>query len=114
MITTDQLYNLWKTECECFEIMDLRRPQDYESERIPGSTTMTLDLLHSAVAGSDPEKLIVLLPGPETFKLCQALSDQFENVVTLAGGISEWKSKGYPLAPLDQNSISRLSRVANE
>jgi rhodanese-related sulfurtransferase len=83
--------------------VDLREPEEFGRERLPGAVSLPLKQLSSQMAKVPRAGRVVLYctcgPGNiEEGHSYQLLRDQgYRNVSVLVGGISEWRKRGYPL-----------------
>ena len=82
-------------------VLDVRTPEEWNEQHIPGAVHIPLDQLESRVdeIPSDQEIVVYCRSGNRS----QAgrdilLSAGFETVTSMQGGITEWKAEGYPVA----------------
>ena len=93
-ITADQTREYIKTHKEgSFTILDVRQPNEYEQEHLPGARLIPLPDLADSLKQLDPEKPLIIYcaKGGRSQVACKLLSGQgFKLVYNLAGGISAW------------------------
>jgi rhodanese-related sulfurtransferase len=80
-------------------ILDVRTPEEWEQFHIPNSTLIPLDELEARVAEvpSDQEVVVVCRSGNRSQQGRDILkSAGFTQVSSMAGGVTEWQSQGYP------------------
>jgi len=78
---------------EKFTLLDVREPQEFESNRIPGSVLIPLGQLKSRLTELDPSQYTVVQchSGKRSAAACEILKENgFENVINLKGGILAW------------------------
>lgn len=82
---------------------DLREPQEFKRERLPGAVSLPLKELSSHMSKVPRAGRVVLYCGCPPGNIeegysYQLLRDQgYRNVSVLVGGISEWQKRGYPV-----------------
>lgn len=81
-------------------IIDVREQEEYDEEHIPGSHLFPLSSLDvSQLPKPQTKKLVIHCRGGiRSHKACQSFLASFSDleVYNLEGGISAWKSAGYP------------------
>lgn len=88
---------------ETVVFIDIRNPDDFKRERLPGARSIPLNELSAQHAKVPRSGRVVLYctcpPGNiEEGYSYQLLRDMgYRNVSVLAGGISEWQKRGYPV-----------------
>jgi phage shock protein E len=81
-------------------ILDVRTPEEWEQFHIPDSTLIPLDELEARVdeVPSDQEVVVVCRTGNRSQQGRGILkSAGFTQVSSMAGGVTEWQSEGYPI-----------------
>jgi rhodanese-related sulfurtransferase len=88
---------------EAISLFDLREPEEFTRQRLPGAVSLPLKELPSQMAKVPRAGRVVLYCtcGPGNIEEAhgyQLLRDQgYRNVSVLVGGITEWIKRGYPL-----------------
>jgi rhodanese-related sulfurtransferase len=80
-------------------ILDVRQPEEWEEYHIPGSTLIPLEQLDERVSEvpKDQEVVVVCRSGNRSQTGRDILLDAgYSQVTSMAGGLSEWRSAGYP------------------
>jgi rhodanese-related sulfurtransferase len=80
-------------------ILDVRQPEEWNEFHVPESTLIPLDQLAARTAElpKDKEIVIVCRSGNRSGQARDLLLDAgFTNVTSMAGGLTQWKSAGYP------------------
>lgn len=80
-------------------VLDVRQPEEWVDHHIPGSTLIPLGELEARLAEvpQDQEIVVVCRSGNRSAQGRDILkSAGFEQVTSMAGGLSEWRSTGYP------------------
>lgn len=98
-ISVDEAYELYQ---EGVFFLDVRTQEEWDEYHAPNSTLIPLDQLASRIDELPQDEQIVVVcrsgnrsqVGRETL-----LSAGFEDVTSMAGGLSTWRSAGYPVAP---------------
>lgn len=88
-----------KQEAGAF-ILDVREPNEWADFHIPGATLIPLGQLESRLAElpQDQEIVVVCRSGNRSATGRDVLKNAgFENVTSMAGGMNEWRSAGYPV-----------------
>jgi glyoxylase-like metal-dependent hydrolase (beta-lactamase superfamily II) len=85
-----------------WQVVDVRRPREYESGRVPGSVSAPLHALagHPALANLDRARptAVICQTGYRSSIACRLLSQAgFEDLVNIAGGTSAWIEAGLPV-----------------
>lgn len=107
---------------EKFLIFDLRGADEFGKEHLTGSENILPEDLNAGKIKSlgipKTSSIIILNGGEDTLetarKTNELVSAGFANAKYLQGGISDWKSEGYPLvsggnSPLDEGKIKKIS-----
>lgn len=83
------------------ELIDVRRPHEWEAGRIPGATHVEVNELPAAAERLDRERTVVLYcrSGSRSQLAAEGLSAGGFDAHALAGGISAWSGEGRPLEP---------------
>ena len=90
-----------------YQLLDVRQPQEYENEHLPGALLIPLKQLSEKLAGLDRKKplLVYCAVGGRSRAAAQFLAGQgFEEVYNISGGIKKWqggKATGPELTGLD-------------
>lgn len=87
-----------KQEAGAF-ILDVREPSEWQEYHIPGATLIPLGELQSRVSElpQDQEIVVVCRSGNRSqVGRDTLLAAGFTQVSSMAGGVSEWRSAGYP------------------
>jgi rhodanese-related sulfurtransferase len=80
-------------------ILDVRQPEEWLDHHIPGSTLIPLGELPARLSElpEDKEILVVCRSGNRSAEGRDILLEAgFEQVTSMAGGLTEWRSAGYP------------------
>lgn len=83
------------------DLIDVRRPHEWEAGRIPGARHVEVNDLPAAAKELDPERPVVLYcrSGSRSELAADGLRAGGFDVDALAGGISAWAKEGRPLEP---------------
>jgi len=79
-------------------LIDVREPNEYEDERVPGAFLMPLNLFNPAQFKAPTGTRVILmcqLGGRSTQAAEQLMSTGTETVHHMAGGIEAWKEAGF-------------------
>jgi len=82
-------------------ILDVRQPEEWNEYHVPGSTLIPLAELQNRLTDlpKDKEIVVVCRSGNRSATGRDVLLNAgFPQVTSLAGGLSQWKAKGYPTA----------------
>jgi rhodanese-related sulfurtransferase len=87
-------------------LVDVREPNEYAFERIPGALLYPLSTFDPGAIPSGGRKLVVqCAAGGRSMRAAQALvAAGHAQVVNLEGGINAWKAQGLPLIRIDPAS----------
>lgn len=80
-------------------VLDVRTPQEWEEFHVPGSTHIPLDELSSRLSEvpKDQEVVVVCRSGNRSAQARDLLRNAgFEQVTSLAGGLTQWRAEGFP------------------
>lgn len=82
-------------------LLDVRRQDEFDQARIPGSTLIVLDELTKRVGElpRDREIVVQCKSGGRSGRAAAWLVAQGYSAVNLAGGIDEWNEQGLPVEP---------------
>lgn len=85
------------------ELIDVRRPHEFEAGHIPGARHIELNQLQGEAARLGKEKPIVVYcrSGERSAMAAEALRDGGFDAHSLAGGIEAWSREGRSLEPED-------------
>jgi rhodanese-related sulfurtransferase len=89
---------LTKRESGAF-ILDVRQPDEWNEAHIPDSTLIPLDQLPNRIneLPKDQEIVVVCRSGNRSAQGRDILLEAgFTNVTSMAGGLNQWKTAGYP------------------
>ena len=92
-----------RTAADAFTLLDVRQPEEYESEHLPGAKLIPLPELSGRLAELDAEKPIIVYCaiGGRSRVAAQVLAAKgFREVFNLTGGIKAWSS-GKAVGPQD-------------
>jgi sulfur-carrier protein adenylyltransferase/sulfurtransferase len=92
-----------QTPGDAFTLLDVRQPEEYESEHLPGAKLIPLSELSSRVTELDAEKptVVYCAIGGRSRVAAQVLAAKgFREVFNLTGGIKAWSS-GKAVGPQD-------------
>jgi rhodanese-related sulfurtransferase len=83
------------------DLIDVRRPHEWEAGRVPGARHIEVNDLPAEVEELDRERTIVLYcrSGSRSQLAAEALGAGGFDAHALAGGISAWAAQGRPLEP---------------
>lgn len=90
-----------------YQLLDVRQPQEYENEHLPGALLIPIKQLSEKLVGLDRKKplLVYCAVGGRSRAAAQYLAGQgFEEVYNISGGIKKWqggKASGPELTGLD-------------
>jgi len=96
-ITVNEAYNMYGQEDVFF--LDVRQPEEWNEYHAPDTTLIPLGELESRVDELPRDKTIVVVcrSGNRSQQGRDILLNAgFENVTSMAGGLSTWQSVGYP------------------
>jgi rhodanese-related sulfurtransferase len=87
-------------------LVDVREPNEYAFERIPGALLYPLSTFDPAAIPSGGRRLVVqCAAGGRSMRAAQALvAAGHAQVINLEGGINAWKAQGLPLIRIDPAS----------
>jgi rhodanese-related sulfurtransferase len=87
-------------------LVDVREPNEYAFERIPGALLFPLSTFDPKAIPSGGRKLVVqCAAGARSMRAAQALvAAGHTQVANLDGGINAWKAQGLPLIRIDPAS----------
>ena len=97
-VTVEQLNELLKDE-RLRQIIDVRRPMEYQSGHIPGALTSPLGQDVNRLSMNRDEPTAVICAGGYRSSAAASLleSQGFKNLLNVTGGTSAWVNAGYPL-----------------
>jgi rhodanese-related sulfurtransferase len=96
-ISTDQAYELYQNGTF---LLDVRTQAEWDEAHAPNTTLIPLDELPNRLNELSKEELIVVIcrSGNRSATARDLLLDAgFTQVTSMAGGLTEWASKGYPI-----------------
>lgn len=88
-----------KYQADAF-LLDVREPDEWEEYHVPNTTLIPLGQLESRVSElpRDKEIVVVCRSGNRSQEGRDILIEAgFENVTSMAGGVSEWRQAGFPI-----------------
>lgn len=91
-ISAKSLYDVWSTEIECIEIIDVRSKKSFQKARVPGANWIFPQDLKTKLRQSNPNNLVVIVGEIDQIDMIE----EFQNVVLLDGGMSSWLDNSYP------------------
>lgn len=100
-ISVDELNLLMKKD-QVLQILDVRRPPEYESGHVPRAVHIPLSNLEKTAAGTplDPSKptAVICAGGYRSSAATSILESQgFSNLLNVTGGTNAWINAGYPV-----------------
>jgi rhodanese-related sulfurtransferase len=95
------------------DLIDVRRPHEWEAGRIPGARRVEVNELPEIAEQLDRDRTVVLYcrSGSRSQLTAEALSEAGFDVHALAGGISAWAEEGRPLEP-EQGYVAESGEAA--
>jgi hydroxyacylglutathione hydrolase len=102
-ITVDELNSLMHDEVE-LQVLDVRRPVEYDSGHVPRAATAPLstlkDRLPSLQLDADKPTAVICAGGYRSSAATSILEQQgFTNLLNVTGGTSAWINAGFPVEP---------------
>jgi rhodanese-related sulfurtransferase len=96
-ISVDEAYQLYQ---EGTFVLDVRTPEEWDDFHAPNTTLIPLDQLESRLSELPQDEPIVVVC--RSGNRSQAgrdilLSNGFTQTTSMAGGLNEWRSAGYPI-----------------
>jgi molybdopterin/thiamine biosynthesis adenylyltransferase/rhodanese-related sulfurtransferase len=99
-------------------LIDVREPDEWQDGHIPGAVHVPRAYLESRIEAAAPDRsqpvLVYCAGGARSAFAAKSLEELgYENVVSLAGGYTDWKQNGFPTQQprtLDADKRSRYSR----
>jgi len=85
-----------RTAADAFLLLDVRQPEEYEAEHLPGAKLIPLAELGTRLSELDPEKpaIVYCAIGGRSRVASQVLAGKgFKEVFNLSGGIKAWNSE---------------------
>ena len=100
-IDVAELARRWETGAT---VIDVRRPDEYESGHVPGAQLVTLEEVPSRQdeIPSEGEVLIICKTGGRSLKAAEFLRRQGIAAVNVAGGTRAWIEAGHPVVTGDR------------
>lgn len=98
-ISVDQAYDLYQ---DGTFLLDVRTQEEWDEYHAPGTTLIPLDQLPNRLSElpADQPIVVVCRSGNRSQEGRNILQQAgFENVTSMAGGLSAWRSAGYPVEP---------------
>jgi glyoxylase-like metal-dependent hydrolase (beta-lactamase superfamily II)/rhodanese-related sulfurtransferase len=97
-LQASQLYELWKSEPESVQVLDIRQESKFEACHIPGSQFSTVAEVFDSPLLTDENRLVVLVT-EDGILPTGSESKSLSTVVLLESGFGSWVKKGFPTAP---------------
>lgn len=94
-LTTKQVFDLWSTESESLQLVDLRPASQFEREHIAGSLNLRAEQMADLLRNSEGDKLWVLICDQEEASQRMIQELKIRDLVVMRGGLEAWKLK-YP------------------
>jgi molybdopterin/thiamine biosynthesis adenylyltransferase/rhodanese-related sulfurtransferase len=99
-------------------LVDVRRSNEWEAGRIPGALHVPLQEIEAQIEGAVPDRarpvILYCARGNRSVLAARKLAQLgYRDVASMAGGIEDWREKGFSLelpAGLDKAQFSRYSR----
>jgi rhodanese-related sulfurtransferase/rubrerythrin len=85
-----------RTSPDAFTLLDVRQPEEYDAEHLPGAKLIPLAEVGARLSELDPEKptIVYCAIGGRSRVAAQVLAGKgFKEVFNLSGGIKAWKSE---------------------
>jgi hydroxyacylglutathione hydrolase len=82
------------------QILDVRRPAEYESGHVPGAVSLPLNYLDKEAGALDPRRptAVVCASGYRSSAATSLLARRgFKELFNVVGGTNGWVSAGYPV-----------------
>ena len=98
-ISVDEAYGKYQTGTY---VLDVRTVEEWNEFHAPNSTLIPLDELATRISElpRDKEIVVVCRSGNRSQQARDILLGAgFDQVTSMAGGLNEWRTKGYPIAP---------------
>lgn len=98
-ISVDQAHALYE---DGTFVLDVRTQEEWNDFHIPNTTLIPLDQLESRLSEvpADQEIVVVCRSGNRSQAGRDILKQAgYENVTSMAGGVTAWRSAGYPIEP---------------
>jgi rhodanese-related sulfurtransferase len=98
-ISVSDAYNLYQNGAF---VLDVRTQEEWNEYHVPNTTLIPLDQLPSRIdeIPSDRQIIVVCRSGNRSQQGRDILLKAgFEQVTSMAGGLTEWRNSGYPIEP---------------
>ena len=98
-ISVDEAYGKYQTGTY---VLDVRTVEEWNEFHAPNSTLIPLDELATRISElpRDKEIVVVCRSGNRSQQARDILLGAgFDQVTSMAGGLNEWRTKGYPITP---------------
>jgi rhodanese-related sulfurtransferase len=98
-ISVDEAYSMYQSGAF---VLDVRTVEEWNEYHAPNTTLIPLDELASRLSEvpRDKEIVVVCRSGNRSREGRDILLNAgFERVTSMAGGLNEWRAKGYPITP---------------
>lgn len=106
-LTCEQVYNIWSTEPELIEIIDLRSMTDYQKAHIPGSKLVSLNELADSMERLENKLAVIIAEKADLEEINNTLD--FSNNYVFMSECRDWLEKGKPVAgEAIQNTINNF------
>lgn len=100
-MTIKQVLDLWSSEPESLQIVDLRGMSRFETEHIPGALALSAEELRARLASSAGEKIFVLVCEHEEAAIAMIQQYRLKDVVVMREGMQGWRNQGLPVERKD-------------
>lgn len=98
-ISPKQAHEMLKSDKNVF-LLDVRTPEEYSQEFIEGSTLIPVQVLAENLSKIEQEKnhtiIVYCHSGNRSVKASRILHEHGFTPLNLQGGITQWKSEGFP------------------
>ncbi len=99
-------------------LVDVREQQEFEESHIPGAEHVARGYLESRIEGTVPDRskplVLYCASGQRSALAARTLQEElgYENVASMAGGITRWKERGYEIEVPRQLSAEQRNRYS--
>lgn len=98
-VSVEQAYQMYQSGAF---VLDVRTPEEWDEYHVPNTTLIPLDQLPARLGEVPRDRPIVVVcrSGNRSQEGRDILLNAgFEGVVSMSGGLSEWRASGYPVEP---------------
>lgn len=99
-INTAQAYQMYQQKSAYF--VDVREQSEWDTFHIPGTTLIPLGQLPQRLSEVPKDKTVVVVcrTGHRSAQARDILKQAgYTNVISMAGGVTDWQAQGFPLEP---------------